>query len=107
MPDLVITVISRSAGHSLLGVRRAGGDVHRVDGFFGSDIAHMVRQPHVDAGGAVDAGDVGLRVAAVDVGLERAARRVGDRVLEGGRSGARHQVDQHLVVPVAAAAACC
>ena len=48
-----------------------------------------MRQPHVDAGRAVDAGHVVVAVRPVDVGGERAARRVGLRVLEQRRRGAR------------------
>ena len=59
-----------------------------------------MRQPHVDAGRAVDAGDIVVAVGAVDVGGQRAAGGVGLRVLEQRRSGAGHQVHQVLIVPV-------
>ena len=102
VPDLVTSVIADGAGHALLGVRGAGGDVHGLNVFFRCHVAHVVRQPHVHAGGAVNAGDVGLGISPVDVGGQRASRRIGDRVLELRRHCARHQIDHALVITIAA-----
>ena len=89
MPDLVTSGDRRGACHALLGIGGAGGDVDDVDVFFRRHVADVVRQPHIDAGGAVNARDVGLRIAAVDVGVERAAGSIGDRVLKRGRQSRR------------------
>jgi len=59
-----------------------------------------MREPHVDAGGAIDPGDVVVAVRAVDVGRERAAGGIRLRVLELRRRGAGHQVHQVLVVAI-------
>ena len=92
----------RGARHTLLGIRRARGDIDGLDGLFRFHVAHMMREPDVDAGRAIDARDVGLRVAAVNVRLQRAARRIGNRILKRGWRGSGHQVDQGLVVAIAA-----
>jgi hypothetical protein len=60
----------------------------------------MMRQPHVDARRAVDAGDVIIAVRAVDVDGKGTARRVGLRILELGRRCARNQIHQVLIVAV-------
>src|SRR5262249_18052191 len=77
------------------------GDVHRFDRLFRGNIPDMVRQPDVDAGGAIDAGDVGVPVATVDVGGQRAAWRVRDRVLECRGRCTGQELDQRVIVAVA------
>ena len=59
-----------------------------------------MREPDVDILGAIEARVIILRICAVDVCLQRTPRRISRRVLETCRSGAGHQVDQLLVVPV-------
>ena len=57
-------------------------------------------QPHVDAGGAVDARHVVVAVCAVDVHRQRAPRRIGLRVLKLGRRRAGHEIHQVLIISV-------
>ncbi len=92
----------RRARHPLFGVRRTGGDVDHLDVLFRRHVSHVVRQPHVHAGGAVNAGNVGLGVATVDVRGEGAARCIRDRVLQRRRQCAGHQVDQRLIIAIPA-----
>src|ERR1022692_4709096 len=68
----------------------------------GTTLAHVMRQPDVNAFRAVDLCDIGLRVAAVDVGAQGAPGRVGDRILECRGRRAGYQIDQSLIVPEAA-----
>ena len=88
-----------SAGEALLRITGSCRDRDRFDRLGRGDVARVVRQPHVDAGRAVDARHVVVPVRAVYVGAERPRRRVQDRILEPRRSGSGHEVDQALVVP--------
>jgi hypothetical protein len=59
-----------------------------------------MRQPDVDARGAVDPGHVVVAIGSIDVDRQRARRRVGLGVLELGRRGPRDQVHQVLIIAV-------
>ena len=76
----------RATGHALRRVEAVGRDVDVLDRLDRGDVADVMRQPHVDAGGAVDARDVVVAVGAVDVGRQRAARAC--RSARSGRSAA-------------------
>src|SRR5207245_2467629 len=90
-----------AAGHSLLGIEVVGRDVDSVHGLGRRNVLRVVREEDVDVDGAVETGVVVVSSRAVDVRGERAARSIGDGVLEprGCRPG--YQVEEALVVAVA------
>ncbi len=90
----------RPARHALSCVEAVGRNVDVLDGFCRRDVPGVVRQPHVDAGGAIDPRHVVVAIRPVDVCRERAAGRVRLRVLEDRRRGPGDQVHQVLVVAV-------
>jgi hypothetical protein len=85
-----------------LGVERRRVHVDLGDRLRRRHVRVVMRQPDVHVHRAVGAGRVHVLGGAVDIGRERPARRVGRRVLRGRRRGARHQVQQRLVIAVRA-----
>ena len=99
-PRLGLDRSGRATRHALGRVETVGRDVDVLDRFHRRNIARVMRQPHVDARGAVDARDVVVAIGAIDVDRQRARGRVRLGVLELGRRGTRDQVHQVLIIPV-------
>ena len=86
--------------HALGRIETVRRDVDVLNRLRRRNVACVMRQPHVDACGAVDSRDVVVAIGAIDVDRQRAGGRVRLRVLKFRRRGARNQVHQVLIVPV-------
>ena len=91
---------SRTSGQPLFGIEVVRRDVDGFDSFCRRDIGSVMRQPEKHAQCAIDARRIVIAVNAIHVDGKRSrrSRLYGVLVLSG--RGARHQVDEALVIPV-------